>query len=234
MCIGLTIFANDLTIDLARLARAAEDRGYASIWFPEHTHIPVSRETPAPTGDDELAEEYRRTLDPFIAMAMVTAVSERLTVGTGVALVAQHDPLVLAKTIATLDHISGGRGTLGVGFGWNKEEMADHGVDYRTRRAVAREKVLAMQALWRDEVASFQGEHGSFAPSWSGPKPVQQPRVRTLIGGAAGPIMFAHIAEYGDGWMPIGGAGIRAALPQMQEAWASAGRDGEPAVLPFG
>jgi probable F420-dependent oxidoreductase len=234
MRIGLTIFANDLSIDLATLARAADERGYASIWFPEHTHIPVSRETPAPTGDDELAEEYRRTLDPFIAMATVTAVSERLHVGTGVALVAQHDPIVLAKTIATLDHVSGGRVTLGVGFGWNKEEMADHGIDYRTRRAVAREKVLAMQALWRDDVASFDGEHVSFSPSWSWPKPVQRPRVRTLVGGAAGPIMFAHIAEYGDGWMPIGGAGIRAALPPLQEAWAAAGRDGEPAVLPFG
>ncbi len=167
-------------------------------------------------------------------MATVAAVSERLHVGTGVALVAQHDPIVLAKTIATIDHLSGGRVTLGVGFGWNREEMADHGIDYRTRRAVAREKVLAMQALWRDEVASFDGEHVSFSPSWSWPKPVQQPRVRTLIGGSAGPIMFAHIAEYGDGWMPIGGAGIRAALPPLQDAWAAAGRDGEPAVLPFG
>jgi probable F420-dependent oxidoreductase len=217
------------------LARAAEDRGFGSLYVPEHTHIPVSRRTPPPTGDAELAEEYKRTLDPLVAMTSAACATERLLVGTGIMLVAQRDPIVTAKAIATLDLVSGGRFVLGIGFGWNADELEDHGVTMKERRAVARERVLAMRALWRDDVASFEGEHVHIPPTWSWPKPVQPGGPPILIGGAAGPIMFAHVAEYADGWIPIGGRGVRAALPDLHAACEAVGRD--PAALrivPFG
>jgi probable F420-dependent oxidoreductase len=223
--IGLTIFATDQSIAPAELAAEAEARGFSSLYVPEHTHIPTSRRTPPPTGDAELLEEYKRTLDPFVALATAAPVTTRLRLGTGIALVAQHDTLALAKAVATLDHLSRGRVVLGVGYGWNVEEMESHGVDPRRRRALVREKMLAMQALWSREVAEFQGEFVRFAPSWQWPKPVQQPRPRVLIGGAAGPTLFAHVAEYADGWIPIGGAGLRAALPELQRAFEARGRD---------
>jgi len=143
--------------------------------------------------------------------------------------VAQHDPITLAKELATLDLLSGGRLVLGIGYGWNHEEMENHGVDVKRRREVVRETMLAMQALWTQEVASFSGEFVRFEPSWQWPKPVQQPRPRVLLGGAPGPILFRHIAEYGDGWLPIGGAGLAAALEQLRAAFSAAGRD--PASL---
>jgi probable F420-dependent oxidoreductase len=235
MELGVTIFATDRTLAPAELAREAEARGFSSLLVPEHTHIPVSRRTPPPTGDAELADEYRRTLDPWVALAAAAAVTARIRLGTGVALVAQHDPIALAKTVATLDHVSGGRVVLGVGFGWNREEMGDHGVDYVNRRERVRETVLAMQALWSREVAEFEGRFVRFEASWQWPKPIQQPRPRTLIGGAAGPKLFAHVAEWADGWMPIGGAGIKQALPELQRAFEARGRD--PAslhVVPMG
>ncbi|MER3452197.1 MAG: LLM class F420-dependent oxidoreductase, partial [Acidimicrobiia bacterium] len=220
---------------VAELARELEARGYWSLYIPEHTHIPISRRTPPPTGDPELPEEYRRTLDPFVALASAASVTSRLRLGTGVCLVAQHDPIVLAKTTATLDLVSGGRFVFGIGFGWNEEEAADHGVPFRRRRAVAREKVLAIQRLWEDEVASFAGEHVRFEPSWSWPKPVQRPRPPVMIGGTGGPALFAHIAEYADGWMPIGGGGVRAALPALHRAAEAVGRDPSTLeVVPFG
>jgi probable F420-dependent oxidoreductase len=230
--IGVTIFFTDRSIDPATLAFAVEERGFGSLYVPEHTHIPASRRTPAPTGG-ELAEEYRRTLDPMVALAVAAEATTNLVVGTGVSLVAQHDPIVYAKQWATLDLLTGGRTSFGVGFGWNVEEMGDHGVAYATRRDQAREHVLAMHALWRDDEASFRGEYVSFEPTWSWPKPLQQPRIPTLIGGGAGPKLFAHVSEWADGWMPIGGAGLRDALPALQAAWAAAGRAGSPLVVPF-
>jgi probable F420-dependent oxidoreductase len=227
--VGVTIFATDRSMGLVELAREAEARGFHSLYVPEHTHIPTSRRTPPPTGDAVLPEEYRRTLDPTVALAAAAAVTSRIRLGTGVALVAQHDPLVLAKALATLDLVSGGRLVLGVGYGWNREEMESHGVVYARRREVVREKMLAMQALWSQEVAEFRGEHVRFEPSWQWPKPVQQPRPTVLIGGAPGPKLFAHVAEWADGWLPIGGAGIRAALPELRAAFAARGRD--PALL---
>lgn len=234
MRIGLTVFLTDRTIDPVTLAREAEVRGFESLYFPEHTHIPISRVTAPPTGDDELNDEYKRTLDPLVALGAAAAVTSTMLLGTGVSLVAQHDPIVMAKQLATLDLVSGGRITLGVGFGWNEDEMADHKVTYSTRREQAREHVLAMHSLWSQEEASFDGKFVSFGPSWSWPKPVQQPRLRTLVGGGAGPKLFGAIAEYGDGWMPIGGGGVRSALPALRDAWAAAGRDGAPEVVPFG
>ena len=214
MRFGVTIFATDTSMPLVDLARAAEDRGFDSIWIPEHTHIPTSRRTPPPTGDAELAEEYKRSVDPLVALAAAASVTSTIALGTGVMLPAQRDPLVTAKAVATLQNIAGGRFELGIGFGWNVDEMQDHGVEYRTRRAHAREHVLAMQTLWHDEVASFSGDHVSFPPTWSWPKP-EEP-VPVLIGGGAGPKMFAHIAEYGDGWIPIGGAGLAESIPTLR------------------
>jgi probable F420-dependent oxidoreductase len=232
---GVTMFATDQTIGIARLAREVEMRGLASLYIPEHTHIPTSRRTPPPTGAAELAEEYKRTLDPFVALAMAAAVTERLVVGTGVCLVAQHEPIVTAKAIATIDSQSQGRFVLGMGFGWNADEAEDHGVDMPTRRERAREHLLAMRALWRNDVAEFHGRYVDFSPSWSWPKPVRADGPPVLIGGAAGPKLFAHVAEYADGWIPIGGAGVRDALPALHRAFEARGRD--PAairVVPFG
>jgi probable F420-dependent oxidoreductase len=235
MHLGVTIFLTDRTIGPAELAREVEARGFHSLYVPEHTHMPVSRTTAPPTGGAELDEAYSRTLDPFVALTAAATVTARLVVGTGIALVAQHDPIALAKQVATLDHLSDGRFVLGIGFGWNREEMADHRVDYARRREIVREHMLLAQSLWSGDVGAFGGEFVSVAPSWAWPKPIQQPRVRTLIGGAPGPKLFAAIAEYADGWMPIGGAGVGKALPALRQACADAGRD--PAaidVVPFG
>ena len=235
MRFGVTIFLTDKSIGPAELAREVEGRGYASLYLPEHTHIPVSRRTPPPTGDTELAEEYRRTLDPLVALMAAGAVTEHLRLGTGIALAAQREPIVTAKAIATLDHLTSGRVTVGVGFGWNEDELQHHGVTMRERRAVCREHVMAMQALWRDDEASFAGEHVSFSASWSWPKPAQRGGPPILLGGAAGPTLFRHIAEYGRGWIPIGGAGIAAALPDLHRAVADAGRNPDDLeIVPFG
>jgi probable F420-dependent oxidoreductase len=231
---GITIFATDRSIDIVRLAREVEDRGFDSLYIPEHTHIPVSRITPPPTGDAELLDDYKRTLDPFIALAAAAAVTDRIRLGTGIALPAQREPIVTAKAIATLDLVSSGRTVLGVGFGWNEDELANHGVSMQDRRAVSREHVLAMQALWRDDVAEFQGEHVTIAPSWSWPKPAAG-KVPVLIGGGTGPKLFSHIAEYADGWIPVGGAGLSASIPELQRLVAEAGRDPSTLeIVPFG
>ncbi|QNP72091.1 LLM class F420-dependent oxidoreductase [Streptomyces roseirectus] len=233
MRISVTIFLTDETITPTRLARELEERGFAGLYLPEHTHIPVERTTPYPAGG-ELPREYGRTLDPFVALGQAAAVTERLGLGTGITLVAQHDPIGLAKQAATLDHLSGGRLTLGLGYGWNVEEAADHGVEWRTRRELVRDRMALMRALWADEPTGYDGEFGSVRPSVAYPKPVRKPRgpvvgPRTLIGGAAGPKLFAHICEYADGWLPIGGRGLGESLPALRTAWERAGR--EPAHL---
>ncbi|MCQ9135152.1 LLM class F420-dependent oxidoreductase [Streptomyces hilarionis] len=229
MRIAVTIFLTDETITPTRLARELEERGFAGLYLPEHTHIPVERTTPYPAGGD-LPREYGRTLDPFVALGQAAAVTRTLGLGTGITLVAQHDPIDLAKQIATVDHLSGGRLTLGLGYGWNVEEAADHGVHWRTRRELVRDRMRLMQALWADEPTAYEGEFGGVRASTAYPKPVQKPRgpvtgPRTLIGGAAGPKLFAHICEYADGWLPIGGRGLSESLPVLRSAWADAGRD---------
>ncbi|MGW3136538.1 TIGR03619 family F420-dependent LLM class oxidoreductase [Streptomyces sp. NPDC001139] len=210
-------------------AVAAGGRAAGDVDLAEHTHIPVERATPYPAGGD-LPPEYGRTLDPFVALGQAAAVTERLGLGTGITLVAQHDPIALAKQIATLDHLSGGRFTLGLGFGWNVEEAADHGVEWRTRRELVRDRMALMRALWTDEPTAYEGEFGSVRASSAYPKPAQKPRgpvvgPRTLVGGAAGPKLFSHIVEYADGWMPIGGRGLTESLPVLRASWADAGRD---------
>ncbi|HEX4865169.1 MAG TPA: LLM class F420-dependent oxidoreductase [Acidimicrobiales bacterium] len=230
---GLTIFLTDQTIDAVTLARSGEERGFNSLWLPEHTHIPTSRRTPAPTGEP-LAEEYRRSLDPFVALSAAAAVTTRLTVGTGIALVAQREPIVTAKAAATLDWQSGGRLWLGVGYGWNVDEMEDHGVVPSTRRARAREHILAMRSLWEDEVASFAGEFVNFPETWSWPKPRQRP-LPILVGGAASTALFSHVAEFAQGWIPIGGAGLTDSISRLRDAVAATGRDpSDLEIIAFG
>ncbi|MET9698960.1 TIGR03619 family F420-dependent LLM class oxidoreductase [Streptomyces sp. NPDC006529] len=234
MRIAATVFLTDRTIAPVPLARALEERGFSGLYLPEHTHIPVSRDTPAPMGG-ALPEEYGRTLDPFVALGQAGAVTERLGLGTGITLVAQHDPIGLAKQVATLDHLSGGRFTLGLGYGWNVEEAADHGVEWRARRELVRDRMALMRALWAPEPTAYTGPFGSVRASSAFPKPVQPPREltpgvplygpRTLIGGAAGPKLFAAIADHADGWMPIGGGGLTESLPALRGVWEAAGRD---------
>ncbi|MFJ9414649.1 TIGR03619 family F420-dependent LLM class oxidoreductase [Streptomyces sp. NPDC101227] len=231
MRIATTIFLTDETIRPDRLALELEQRGFAGLYLPEHTHIPASRDTPAPMGEP-LPREYGRTLDPFIALGQAAAVTERLGLGTGITLVAQHDPVGLAKQIATLDFLSGGRFTFGIGYGWNVEEAADHGVDWSTRRELTRDRVALMRALWAAEPTAYKGEFGSVRASLAHPKPAHG-APRTLIGGAAGPKLFGHIAEYADGWLPIGGRGLTESVPALRQAWAEAGRTGEPVVVPY-
>ncbi|MER7519388.1 LLM class F420-dependent oxidoreductase [Streptomyces sp. NPDC126499] len=226
MRISTTIFLTDETITPVRLARELEQRGFAGLYLPEHTHIPVERTTPYPAGGP-LPPEYGRTLDPFVALGQAAAVTERLGLGTGITLVAQHDPIALAKRIATLDHLSGGRLTLGVGFGWNREEAADHGVPWAGRREHTREAMHLMRALWAPEPTAYEGETSglSVRASHAWPKPVTGGAPRTLVGGAAGPTLFSHVADYADGWMPIGGRGLTETVPALREVWERAGRD---------
>jgi probable F420-dependent oxidoreductase len=231
---GLNLFATDRSITPAAIARAAEERGFDALYVPEHTHIPTSRRTPWP-GGGELPDEYRRSLDPFVALATAAAATTRLRLGTGVCLVAQRDPIVTAKEVATLDYLSNGRFVFGIGIGWNQDEAESHGVDFPRRRSQTREHMLLMERLWADEVASFEGTYAKLAPSWAWPKPVQRPRPPILVGGAPSPSLFAHIAEYADGWLPVGGAGVAAALPDLRAAFAQAGRDpGAAQIVPYG
>lgn len=233
MRISTTIFLTDETITPLRLARELEERGFAGLYLPEHTHIPVERTSPYPAGG-ELPPEYGRTLDPFVALGQAAAVTTTLGLGTGITLLAQHDPIALAKQIATLDHLSGGRFTLGIGFGWNREEAADHGVEWSTRRDLSRDRMHLMRALWAPEPTAYDGDFGSVRASYAYPKPASGPAPRTLVGGAAGPKLFAHIADYADGWLPIGGRGLTEALPVLRETWSQAGRDpGTLQIVPY-
>jgi len=224
MRFGLTIFPNDRTMGPDAFAREAEARGYDSIFFPEHTHIPVSRRTTPPMGDP-LPDYYSRTLDPFVALTFAAAATKTIKLATGICLVAQRDPIITAKEVATLDLLSGGRFIFGIGYGWNVEEIEGHGVTFARRRDVVREKMLAMEALWAEDVAGYEGEFVSFEPAWAWPKPIQRPRPPVLIGGGAGPKLFSHIAEYADGWIPIGGRGVKESLPELRKAYEDRGRD---------
>jgi probable F420-dependent oxidoreductase len=230
MHIGVSIFATDTTIQPVALGRAIEERGFESLWLPEHSHIPVARTTPwgGAAGAPPLPEMYWRTHDQFVALAAIAATTETLMLGTGITLVAQRDPIWLAKQVASLDVISNGRVIFGIGYGWNKEEIADHGIAYLERRAILREKVLAMKEIWTKDVAEYHGDHVDLEPSWSWPKPVQNPHPPIVLGGGAGPKTFGDIAEFCDGWMPIAGRHEFATkLNDLHDAARSAGRDPE-------
>ena len=234
MRFGVTIFLTDQTIGPAEMARECEDRGFDALYLPEHTHIPTSRATPAPMGEP-LPHYYQRCVDPFVALAIAAQATQRLRIGTGICLVAQREPIVTAKQVATLDLLSGGRFIFGVGFGWNVEEAADHGVDWPNRRDRVREHVLAMRELWTNEEASFAGEHVSFDASWQWPKPAQTPHPPVWLGVGAGPRNFAALAEYADGWIPIGGRGLTEAIPQLRRVFSESGRDmSNLDIVPFG
>jgi probable F420-dependent oxidoreductase len=228
MKFGISVFPTDKSMRPDDLAREVEARGFESLWFPEHSHIPVSRETPwgGQEGAPPLPEHYWRSHDVFVALAYAGAATTTLRLGAGVILIAQRDPIWTAKEVASLDFLSSGRVILGIGYGWNKEEMASHGVPYAERRAILREKVLMMTSLWSDETAAYQGEHLSLEPSWAWPKPVQQPHPPIFMGAAAGPKTVKDMAEFCDGWMPIANRhDIVGEVARVREAVAGAGRD---------
>jgi probable F420-dependent oxidoreductase len=218
------MFATDYAIRIDELARAAEERGFESLWVPEHTHIPKSRKTPFPAGEP-LPKEYFHTLDPFVSLMAAAAVTTRLRIGTGICLVIERDPITTAKEAASLDLLSGGRFELGVGAGWNQDEMENHGTVYKARYQVLREKVLAMREIWTKEEAQFHGEFVNFDPIWSYPKPVQNPLPVVLGGETAHTLQ--RVVDFCDGWFPRGRNPeiILPALADLKARAAKAGRD---------
>ena len=222
---GAFYFPTDYGIDVRELAREMEARGFSSLYFPEHTHIPSSRRTPFPSGG-ELPKRYAHTHDPFVACTAAAAATEKLILGTGICLVPQHEPIALAKTIASLDYFSGGRFVFGIGGGWNVEEMEHHGVQYKTRFARMREHILAMKALWTEEEASFDGKFVTFEKSWSYPKPMHKPHPPILLGGESD-YTLKRVVEYCDGWFPRPSHGFDASegIARLKRFADEAGRD---------
>ncbi|RCW40768.1 putative F420-dependent oxidoreductase [Halopolyspora algeriensis] len=203
MKFGISTFVTDEGIAPAELGKALEERGFDSMFLAEHTHIPASRETPYP-GGEPLPRIYYRTLDPFVSLTAAATATEHLLVATGIALVIERDPITTAKEVASLDHISGGRVIFGVGAGWNREEMRNHGTDPARRGALMDERIRAMREIWARDEAEFHGEHVDFDPIHSWPKPVQQPHPPIYVGGES-ERSVARVAEYGGGWLPRAG-----------------------------
>ncbi|GAB3726263.1 LLM class F420-dependent oxidoreductase [Amycolatopsis oliviviridis] len=233
---GIVLFTSDRGITPAAAARAAEAAGFDTFHVPEHTHIPVKREAPHPrTGDSSLPDDrYLRTLDPWVALATAASVTTRIRLATAVALPVESDPITLAKTIASLDHLSAGRVTLGVGFGWNVDELADHGVPGNRRRTVLREYIEAMRALWTDDEASYAGEFVSFGASWAWPKPAQA-HIPVIVGAGGTEKTFRWIAKSADGWLTTpGDTDIEDKARRLREIWHEAGRAGEPEISALG
>jgi probable F420-dependent oxidoreductase len=233
MQVGLSMFVTDETIDPIELGRAVEEAGLDALFVTEHTHIPAGRQTERPGGGD-LPREYWHTLDPFVTLGAIAATTERLRLGTGIALIVERDPIVLAKEAASLDLVSGGRFELGIGAGWNREEMRNHGTDPAKRFRIMRERALAVREIWTHEEASFHGEFVDFERIWSWPKPVQLPHPPIWVGGT-GPGVLDRVLEYGDGWFPnlrdLDELARRVA--ELQRRAADAGRDRIP-VTYFG
>ncbi len=225
MRVGVVYFPTDYGIDVRELAQAVEARGYESLFFPEHTHIPTSRRTPFPSGG-ELPERYKHSHDPFVALSFAAAATRKLVLGTGICLVPQRDPIVTAKCVASLDQLSGGRFVFGIGGGWNVDEMENHGARYETRFQLLRERVLAMKALWSEEVAQFHGKMVSFDPVWLYPKPAQRPHPPILLGGESDHTL-KRVVEFCDGWFPRARPGFTAkeAVARLRRAAAAAGRE---------
>jgi probable F420-dependent oxidoreductase len=215
---GIAYFPTHDAVAPGPFARLVEERGHRWLMFAEHTHIPASRETPwgGREGAPPLPAKYAKTYDLFVAMGASLAATSSLRVGSGIALVTQRDPIITAKEIASLDHLSGGRVDFGVGAGWNREEMANHGTDPRTRMRLMRERVLAMKAIWTEHEATFHGEFVTFDRIWCDPKPLQQPHPPVLVGGD-GPTVFDRVLEYGDGWMPNHRKGVLERIPELRE-----------------
>ncbi|MEE2031111.1 LLM class F420-dependent oxidoreductase [Rhodococcus chondri] len=228
---GVVIFTSDRGIMPATLAKAAEERGFDTIYVPEHTHIPVKREAAHPgTGDASLPDDrYMRTLDPWIALATAAQVTEKIELSTAVCLPVQHDPIALAKTLATLDFLSDGRVSMCAGFGWNADELEHHGVPFTRRRTVLREYVEAMRALWTEDEAAYEGEFVSFGPSWAWPKPKHH--IPLIIGAEAGPKTLEWIAAHADGWLSTPRTDdVVLRAHELNDAWEAAGRSGKPII----
>jgi probable F420-dependent oxidoreductase len=229
---GVAMFPTEYTIEPGELARMAEERGFESLFFPEHTHIPASRRTPYPPGG-ELPREYSHTLDPFVAVTAAATATERLRVGTGICLVVERDPITTAKEVASVDHVSGGRFLFGVGAGWNEEEMENHGTDPRRRFGLMRERIEAMKVIWANDEATYHGRHVNFEGIWSWPKPVQQPHPPILVGGN-GRTVTDRVLAFGDEWFPnrLGDDDKnRARIAKLQRRAEEAGRGHIPVSL---
>jgi probable F420-dependent oxidoreductase len=232
---GITIWPTDETLSIIELARAVESQGIESLWLPEHTHIPVKRETPYP-GNAELTDMYWRGIDPFLGLAAAAAVTTDLMLGTAVSLVVVRDPIITAKEVASVDRLSGGRFLFGVGAGWNLEEIRNHGTDPAERWGVLRERILAMKAIWGSEEAEFHGRFVDFELIRCGPKPVQQPHPPVIIGGN-GPGTFDRVIEFGDGWGPtaaqMGGVGtpFEERVVELRARLEAAGRPPLPVTV---
>ena len=230
MKFGVYMFPTDYAIDPVSLGRAAEGLGFESLFVPEHTHIPASRRSPFP-GGGELPKEYSHTLDPFVALGAVAAATERLMLGTGICLVIERDPITLAKEVASLDFISGGRVLFGIGGGWNREEMENHGTDPARRWKVLRERIEAMQQIWTKDTAEYHGEFVDFEPIWQWPKPVQTPHPPVIIGGN-GANTLQRVVRYGDGWMPIGRYGdLSSRIEELNRLASESGRGRIPITI---
>jgi probable F420-dependent oxidoreductase len=229
---GVTMFPADNAMDVAELAREAEARGFESLWFPEHTHMPTATKLNS-AGTAPLSDEYRRTLDQFVALGAAAAVTSRIKLGTGICLVIQRDPILLAKEVASVDHLSKGRVLFGIGAGWNRPEIENHGVPYARRWRVMRERIAAMKAIWTQDVAEYHGDFVNFDAINSWPKPVQKPHPQIIVGGD-GPRAVEHMVEYGDGWIPHptgGGASLEDRLAAARQQLAAAGRQPVPITI---
>jgi probable F420-dependent oxidoreductase len=233
MDVGAAIFFTDYSMGPVALARALEERGFESLWAPEHSHIPLSRRSPFPQGG-ELPKKYYDVMDPFVTLAAAAAATSRLRVATGICLVVQRDPIQTAKQVATLDQVSGGRFLFGIGAGWNAEEMADHGTDFKSRFTVMRERVEAMKAIWTKSKPEYNGKFVNFPPMMTWPKPVQKPHPPVIVGGAF-PYGARRAIAYGEGWMPHARrpeyGDVLPLLPDFRKMAVEAGRD--PATLPI-
>jgi probable F420-dependent oxidoreductase len=218
---GIAIFPTDYAISMTELAPAVEQLGFESLWVAEHSHIPASRLSPWP-GGAELPKHYWHTMDPFIALTAAALASRRLRVATGICLVVQRDPIHTAKQVASVDHISNGRFIFGIGAGWNREEMADHGTDFGSRFKLMRERVEAMKAIWTQDESEYHGEFVDFDAMWCWPKPIQKPHPPVLLGGS-GPSVLKRVVAYADGWMPNRGDDL-GRIPELQELAGAAGR----------
>jgi len=218
---GVAIFPTDYAISMSELAPAAEQLGFESLWVAEHSHIPASRQSPYPAGG-ELPKHYFHTMDPFLALTAAALASRTIRVATGICLLIERDPIHTAKEAASLDLLSNGRLIFGVGGGWNREEMADHGTEFSTRWQLLRERVEAINAIWTHDEAEYHGEMVDFGPMWSWPKPVQKPHPPVFLGGS-GPKILERVVRYGDGWMPNRGQAVER-IPELQEMARAAGR----------
>ena len=234
MKFGIVSYNTEYGIRPDDAARAAEARGFESIWLPEHTHIPVSRESPFPLGG-ELPEEYKHFMDPFVSLMAAAAATTTLKVATGICLLIEHDPIVVAKAVATLDYLSGGRVLFGIGGGWNREEMANHGTRFDDRWKVLRERMLAIKAIWTEEQAAYHGDFVDFDAIWCYPKPVQKPHPPVYLG-AVSKAGLKRVVDWCDGWLLVDPQDdtLEQAARELDALCAARGRDpGEVSITAF-